>query len=182
MAAQNAVLHRVCPTYTARVKACAACGAPNPDGARFCVECGAAQGVPCAVCGAEIPDGAKFCPACGARVEPAARSGEERKVVTIMFSDVEGSTGLGERLDPERLKEVIGAYFAAMRREIEAEGGTVEKFVGDAVMAVFGVPASHEDDPLRAVRAAIRMRRSLGELNRRLEREHGVTLAIGPTR
>ncbi len=178
MAAQNAVLHRVCPTYTARVKACAACGAPNPDGARFCVECGAAQGVPCAVCGAEIPDGAKFCPACGARVEPAARSGEERKVVTIMFSDVEGSTGLGERLDPERLKEVIGAYFAAMRREIEAEGGTVEKFVGDAVMAVFGVPASHEDDPLRAVRAAIRMRRSLGELNRRLEREHGVTLAM----
>jgi class 3 adenylate cyclase/tetratricopeptide (TPR) repeat protein len=165
-------------TYTARVKACAACGAANPEGARFCVQCGAVLAAPCANCGAEIPEGARFCPACGRRVEPAAEAGEERKVVSILFSDVAGSTALGERLDPERLKEVIGAYFEAMRREIEAEGGTVEKFVGDAVMAVFGVPVAHEDDPRRALRAALRMRGALGELNRRLEHEHGVTLAM----
>jgi class 3 adenylate cyclase/tetratricopeptide (TPR) repeat protein len=172
-------VHRTNPrTYTAGVKSCAVCGAPNPEGAHFCVQCGAALAAPCANCGAEIPEGAKFCPACGRRVEQGAPAGEERKVVTILFSDVAGSTALGERLDPERLKEVIGAYFDAMRREIEAEGGTVEKFVGDAVMAVFGVPVAHEDDPRRALRAALRMRRALEELNLRLDREHGVMLAM----
>src|SRR5947207_2062133 len=108
----------------------------------------------------------------------ARGAGEERKVVTVLFSDVAGSTGLGERLDPERLKDVMGAYFEAMAREIEAEGGTVEKFIGDAVMAVFGVPVSHEDDPTRALRAALRMRRGLERLNRTLEADHGVTLEM----
>ena len=68
--------------------------------------------------------------------------------MTILFADVTSSTSLGERLDPERLQEVLAAYFGAMREEIEAEGGTVEKFIGDAVMAAFGVPTAHEDDPL----------------------------------
>ncbi len=99
-------------------------------------------------------------------------------MVTILFADVTGSTGLGERLDPERLTEVMGSYFDAMRREIEAEGGTVEKFIGDAIMAAFGVPSAHEDDPARALRAALRMRRRLEGLNRDLQRSHGVTLAI----
>jgi class 3 adenylate cyclase len=90
---------------------------------------------------------------------------QERRLVTILFADVTGSTGLGERLDPERLQEVLAAYFGAMREEIEAEGGTVEKFIGDAVMAAFGVPIAHEDDPIRALRAALRMRRRLADVN-----------------
>jgi class 3 adenylate cyclase len=109
--------------------------------------------------------------------EPAV-SGKERKLVTILFADVTGSTALGERLDPERLQEVMAAYFGAMREEIEAEGGTVEKFIGDAVMAAFGVPAAHEDDPARALRAARRMLLRLEDVNRGLERTHGTTLQI----
>ncbi len=96
--------------------------------------------------------------------------------MTILFADVTGSTGLAERLDPERLQEVMASYFAAMREAIEAEGGTVEKFIGDAVMAAFGVPTAHEDDPGRAVRAALAMRRALEELNRGLEKTHGLRL------
>jgi class 3 adenylate cyclase len=111
------------------------------------------------VCGAEVPAGARFCPACGSGLRAEAPSaGQERRLVTILFTDVTGSTGLGERLDPERLQEVMATYFGAMREEIEAEGGTVEKFIGDAVMAAFGVPVAHEDDPGRALRAALRMR------------------------
>jgi len=98
--------------------------------------------------------------------------------VTVLFCDVTGSTGLGEQLDPERLQEVLATYFAAMREEIEAEGGTVEKFIGDAVMAAFGVPTAHEDDPSRALRAALRMRRRLEEVNTGLQARFGVSLRI----
>ena len=96
----------------------------------------------------------------------------------MLFADVTGSTQLGERLDPEHLREVMARYFTAMREEIEAEGGTVEKFIGDAVMAVFGVPAVHEDDPIRALRAALRMRERLEEVNDQLLSTRGVTLQI----
>ena len=99
--------------------------------------------------------------------------GQERRLVTILFADVTGSTGLGERLDPERLQEVLATYFAAMREEIEAEGGTVEKFIGDAVMAAFGVPTAHEDDPARALRAALRMRERLGPVNDDMQARFG---------
>ena len=105
-------------------------------------------------------------------------AGQERRLVTILFADVTGSTGLGERLDPERLQEVLATYFGAMRQEIEAEGGTVEKFIGDAVMAAFGVPVAHEDDPARALRAALRMRGRLEDVNRELDRRLGVTLQV----
>ena len=88
-----------------------------------------------------------------------------RKTVTIVFSDVVGSTALGERLDPEALHGVIGRYGGAMQRVVELHGGRVEKFIGDAVMAVFGVPVLHEDDALRAVRAALEMRTALVDLN-----------------
>ena len=98
--------------------------------------------------------------------------------MTILFADVAGSTALGEQLDPERLRDVLDSFFAAMRREIEAEGGIVEKFIGDAVVAVFGVPTAHEDDPTRALRAALRMRRSLDRLNRSLEDVHAIRLAM----
>jgi len=98
--------------------------------------------------------------------------------VTVLFADVTGSTQLGERLDPEQLRAVMDTYFTAMRAEIEAEGGTVEKFIGDAVMAAFGVPVAHEDDPARALSAGLRMLERLPEVNRALERDHGVSLQI----
>ncbi|HEU4831619.1 MAG TPA: adenylate/guanylate cyclase domain-containing protein [Actinomycetota bacterium] len=127
-----------------------------------------------------MPVEARFCPACGSALEPLepVPAGQERRLVTILFADVTSSTSLGERLDPERLQEVLAAYFGAMREEIEAEGGTVEKFIGDAVMAAFGVPTAHEDDPSRALRAALRMRERLAEVNAELDRRFGVTLQI----
>jgi class 3 adenylate cyclase/tetratricopeptide (TPR) repeat protein len=101
-----------------------------------------------------------------------------RKTVTIVFSDVVGSTGLGERLDPESFQHVMTRYGSEMRRVLERHGGRVEKFIGDAVMAVFGVPVLHEDDALRAVRAALEMRAALADLNRELDRDYGVELGI----
>ena len=131
----------------------------------------------CPSCGEENSDRARFCQNCAtplAEVEPAS---EVRKVVTIVFADVTGSTALGEHLDPEALRRVMGRYFDEMAAVIERHGGTVEKFIGDAVMAVFGIPRLHEDDALRAVRSAAGMREALGALNVDLERDHGVGLA-----
>jgi class 3 adenylate cyclase/tetratricopeptide (TPR) repeat protein len=103
---------------------------------------------------------------------------EVRKTVTVVFTDVVGSTPLGERLDPEAMRAVMGRYFDRMRAVVERHGGTVEKFIGDAVMAVFGIPTLHEDDALRAVRAAAEMRDALSDLNRDLERERGVAIEM----
>ena len=161
------------------VTTCAACGTENTPDARFCSACGAPLATLCAECGAPLPADARFCPACGASVvDPGAVPSNERKLVTVLFADVTGSTTLGEQLDPEDLRAVFDTYFSAMREEIVAEGGTVEKFIGDAVMAAFGVPAAHEDDPSRAMRAALRMLRRLDEVNEELAAQHGVTLAI----
>ncbi len=98
--------------------------------------------------------------------------------MTVLFCDLVGSTALGERLDPETTRAVIARYFGLTREALERHGGTVEKFIGDAVMAIFGVPTLHEDDALRAVRAAADVRVELDVLNRQLERDHGLTLAI----
>jgi class 3 adenylate cyclase len=116
----------------------------------------------CAVCGYEAADAFNFCPDCG---EPAVPIGQEqRKVVTVLRCDVVGSTKLGEAVDPEALRALLARYFVEMKEIIERHGGTVEKFIGDAVMAVFGVPLVHEDDALRACRAAIEMREALPAL------------------
>jgi class 3 adenylate cyclase len=160
------------------VRRCRVCGAENPGDARFCVECGSSLADRCESCGLELPHEARFCPACGTRVPPAAPPGEERKLVTVLFADLVGSTALGARLDPEHLGEVTDAFFGAMRQEIERQGGTVEKFIGDAVMSVFGVPVAHEDDPTRALLAALRMQQRLSDLNRTLEPLHGFTLEM----
>ena len=111
----------------------------------------------CPACGTENREHAKFCPECGSplgAVDSGRITRESRKVVTILFADVAGSTELGAELDAETLRALLDRYFAVMRAIIEAHGGTVEKFIGDAVMAVFGIPVIHEDDALRAVRAA----------------------------
>jgi class 3 adenylate cyclase/tetratricopeptide (TPR) repeat protein len=111
----------------------------------------------CPSCGAENPEGFRFCGSCGAALVEAMPAREVRKTVTVLFCDVVGSTALGERVDPEPLRRLMGNYYEQMRAIVERHGGTVEKFIGDAVMAVFGVPQSHEDDALRAVRASAEM-------------------------
>ena len=127
----------------------------------------------CERCGVESPSGFRFCGACGAPLpEETVALRQTRKVVTALFCDVTGSTALGEELDPEVLRGVMNRYFAVIRTTIERHGGTVEKFIGDAVMAVFGIPIVREDDALRAVRAAAEIRERMPEV----AEEVGVTL------
>src|SRR6187551_3310057 len=126
-------------SWRSSVPACPSCGHENSERARFCEECGSPLGGP-----------------------PPSR--EQRKTVTVLFCDVTGSTALGESTDPEALRALLARYFERMKGIIESHGGTVEKFIGDAVMAVFGVPQVREDDALRACRAAVEMRDALPEL------------------
>src|SRR4051812_31121297 len=109
----------------------------------------------CRVCGFEADDSFKFCPSCGSPLGAPPR--EERKVVTALFCDLVGFTSLSEAADPEDLDRALSTYFELARGQIERHGGVVEKFIGDAVVGVFGVPVVHEDDPERAVRAALRI-------------------------
>ena len=132
--------------------------------------------VRCPSCGEDNPERFRHCGNCGAALGASSVARETRKIVTILFTDVTGSTTLGEQLDPESLRDVMGRYFASMREVIERHGGTVEKYIGDAVMAVFGVPLIHDEDALRAVRAAVEMRKALERLNVGLLAERGVTL------
>jgi class 3 adenylate cyclase/tetratricopeptide (TPR) repeat protein len=127
----------------------------------------------CANCGTENVQGAKFCSECAAPLAASTGGGEKRKTVTVLFCDLTGSTAMGEALDPERLRVVLAGYFERMKAIVELHGGSVEKFIGDAVMAVFGVPVLHEDDALRAVRAAVEMRDALPGLG--LQGRIGVT-------
>ncbi len=121
----------------------------------------------CASCGTENPKGVKFCHECGSAL--AAPGETRRRLVTALFCDLVGSTELGERLDAELLRKVLDRYYHAMRAAIQRHGGTVEKFIGDAVVGTFGVPEAHEDDALRAVRAALEMREAAAELDREIE-------------
>jgi class 3 adenylate cyclase/tetratricopeptide (TPR) repeat protein len=118
----------------------------------------------CPRCGRDNPDGFRFCGFCAAPLAAPPAIGEQRKTVTVLFCDVVGSTALGESTDPEALRSLLARYFEQMRAIIERHGGSVEKFIGDAVMAVFGVPTVHEDDALRSVRAAMEMREALPAL------------------
>jgi class 3 adenylate cyclase/tetratricopeptide (TPR) repeat protein len=131
----------------------------------------------CPNCGEENPDRFRLCGFCGTPLHAAPEPAREiRKTVTIVFSDLVGSTAIGERLDSESLRAVMSRYFDVMQAELERHGGTVEKFIGDAVMAVFGLPNLHEDDAERAVRAAAGMQAALADLNSELETRFGVTL------
>ena len=131
----------------------------------------------CSRCGSLNRDDSIFCDICDAQLTLRyAESGEARKVVTVLFTDVIGSTEMGEALDPESLRRVMSRYFDEMSAVVQRHGGTVEKFIGDAVMAVFGAPTAHEDDALRAVRAAVEMREALGVLNASLLRTWDVAL------
>src|SRR6266511_4995709 len=133
--------------------------------------------VTCPSCGEENPERFRLCGCCGSALKPAAAAQEVRKTVTVVFCDLKGSTALGERLDSEALREVMSRYFEEMSAALELHGGTIEKYIGDAIMAVFGLPVVHEDDALRAVRAAAEMKRRLAALNDELQTRWGVTFA-----
>jgi adenylate cyclase len=151
---------------------CSNCGFDNPEGFRFCGSCGQSLVVACPHCGAEVPPGMRFCGSCGKPVGevgstgavqapsvqiPSVQMPSERRPVTILFADLVGFSTLAEHLDPEELRALMTETFADLTREVEVRGGVVEKFIGDAVMAVFGAPTAHEDDPDRAVEAAVGM-------------------------
>ena len=133
----------------------------------------------CPRCGEENPASARFCSACGSAltVEPGPAF-EVRKTVTILFCDLTGSTSIGEAHDPEQLRRVMSRYYEEARAVLERHGGQVEKFIGDAVMAVFGIPVLHEDDALRALRAALELREAFAVLNEELERSFGLRLRV----
>jgi class 3 adenylate cyclase len=120
----------------------------------------------CSNCNEDNPAGARFCASCGSPLdEPAGERRDERKIVTVLFVDLVGFTARAERLDPEDVRAILNTYYARLRSEIEPYGGVVEKFIGDAVMAVFGAPTAHGDDPERAVRAAFAVREAVAQLN-----------------
>ena len=133
----------------------------------------------CPRCGERNPEAARFCAACGSSLPPPPTTPlETRKTVTVLFCDVTGSTALGERQDPEQVRRVLSRYYEVSRDVLQRHGGTVEKFVGDAVMAVFGAPVLHEDDALRALRAAAELRDAIAVLNEDLEVVYGVQIAV----
>ncbi|HET9680448.1 MAG TPA: adenylate/guanylate cyclase domain-containing protein, partial [Candidatus Limnocylindrales bacterium] len=163
---------------------CANCGTANPADGRFCVECGSPLAATCPVCGSAVAPGAKFCGSCGSRMpgpgvpssrddpgrvdatsgrdgpEPAQaapHAGTERRVVSVLFADLVGFTAMSAGMDAESVREIQGRYFERAREIVERYGGSIEKFIGDAVMAVWGAPTAHEDDAERAVRAALEL-------------------------
>ena len=152
---------------------CPACGTEQPPGSRFCNQCGTTLAVACAQCGAQLPSGSRFCNSCGAPAAASApadpapeptgahhgeRSGTaQRRVTSVLFCDLVGFTTLSEERDHEETRELLSQYFDEARRTVARYGGTVEKFIGDAVMAVWGVPTAHEDDAERAVRAGLEL-------------------------
>jgi class 3 adenylate cyclase/tetratricopeptide (TPR) repeat protein len=132
----------------------------------------------CPACGQKSPEQARFCPSCGTALTTAPPRAEERKVITILFTDLVGFTSKAEQLDPEAVRGMLDPYYAELRKELERHGGTVEKFIGDAVMAIFGAPVAHEDDAERAVRAAFAIQTAVATMNA-ADPELGLRVRIG---
>jgi class 3 adenylate cyclase/tetratricopeptide (TPR) repeat protein len=155
-------------------RACPTCGADNPVEALFCGHCGSRVGRKCPSCSAVVAPDVAFCTTCGEELEPApALPTEERKIVSVLFADLVGFTARAEQLDPEEVRALLDTYHVTVRHELERFGGTMEKFIGDAAVGLFGAPLAHEDDPERAVRAALAIREAAGDL--------GETVRIGIT-
>jgi class 3 adenylate cyclase/tetratricopeptide (TPR) repeat protein/ribosomal protein L40E len=168
---------------------CPNCAAENPDRARFCMSCGAELAPLCPSCGAENPAGAKFCIECGTALTdaavpapaaaPAAEAPpEERRQATILFADLSGYTAAAERMDPEAVKALVDRTLRRLGEEIERFGGSIDKFIGDNVMGVFGAPTAHEDDPERAVRAGLAMQDAMEGANRESKEKYGVEFSL----
>jgi class 3 adenylate cyclase len=132
----------------------------------------------CVVCGVENPDQARFCMACAAPLATDGGDRRERRVVSVLFADIVGYTERSERSDVEDVEDLLRGYYAMLRRDLERHGGVVEKFIGDAVVAVFGAPTAHEDDPERAVRAGFAIQESVRELRARAAVEIQVRVGI----
>jgi class 3 adenylate cyclase len=163
---------------------CPKCGASNREGAKFCSRCGTSLASGCPACGAHIEPGDAFCAECGtplgATAPPpqAAAPAAERRLVSVLFADLVGFTTLSESRDAEEVRELLSRYFDTSRRLIELYGGTVEKFIGDAVMAVWGTPTATEDDAERAVRAALDLVTSVAALGEEFD-AHDLQLRAG---
>src|ERR687893_284172 len=143
---------------------CGSCGTENPAGASFCMACGARLERRCPNCGAAAPPEARFCMSCGTQLDQVAAAApppprapeqppEERRQVTVLFADLSGYTAVAERMDPEAVKALVNRALMRLGQEVERYGGTVDKYIGDNVMAIFGAPVAHEDDGEREVLA-----------------------------
>lgn len=156
---------------------CPRCQAVIPDESKFCRECGEKQFSVCATCGSDVPSGRRVCARCGCPVSPASgtetaslRFPGERRHITVLFSDLSAQSSLSEYLDPEEAKEFMGKLFAEISGIIGRYDGFTEKYVGDAIMAVFGALKTHEDDPIRAIKAAQEIHEKVKDLHREFER------------
>jgi class 3 adenylate cyclase/tetratricopeptide (TPR) repeat protein len=172
---------------------CAACGTENPAGARFCMSCGNTLERRCPNCGTPAPPEARFCMSCGAALDgtftptaPAPPTAsvssippEERRQVTVLFADLSGYTAFAERMDPEAVKSLVDRALLRLGQEVKRYGGTVDKYIGDNVMAIFGAPVAHEDDAERAVRAGLGMQDAMGEVNAGLPSGAHFALRVG---
>lgn len=171
---------------------CGQCGSANRAGARFCGGCGLPLTRRCAACQADLDPGLRFCDECGTPVGadhtstpavpapsvPGGTDGAVRKTVTVLFCDLGGSTGFGERTDPEVARQVLARYYALLQEIIDAHDGSVAKFMGDGMMATFGIPEIAEDDAIRAVRAGVDVQRRFATFAAEVEREHGEALVL----
>ena len=151
----------------------------------FCGECGAKLESICPNCKSQNPPQFKFCGKCGHRLEeplpkenPIPPSDSERKHVTVLFTDMSGYTAMTEKLDPEEVKEIMGKIFGEISKVVAKYGGFIEKFIGDAVMALFGVPKSHEDDPVRAIKVAREIHEIVSFISPQYEKRIGKPFAM----
>ena len=161
---------------------CAACEHDNPEGARFCAQCGTPLARTCPACGITVDPEQRFCSGCGARLGTAgARAAEndaERRQATVVFSDLSGYTALNESLDPEEVEAIMQRVKDAATRVFEVQGGTVNQFVGDEIMALFGIPVARRDDAVRAARAALALHASINEIAAEVAARIGRTLTM----
>ena len=167
---------------------CRKCHTENPEGSKFCLECGESLDHKCPHCNNELPLSAKFCNSCGQRIDkpaeltkPISVTDDERKYVTVLFCDLSGYTSMSEKLDPEEVKEIMGRIFGEISQVVAKYGGFIEKFVGDAVMALFGATKAHEDDPVRAIKAAREIHEIIKGISPTLEKKIGrpITMHTG---
>ena len=164
---------------------CPQCQFPNREGVQFCEKCGAKMDFDCPNCGTKVPLDREFCGQCGKRLaefveteKKVVESEGERKHVTVLFSDLSGYTTMAEKMDPEELKETTSRIFSEISTVIDKYEGFVEKYAGDAVMAIFGVPKTHEDDPVRAIRTAREIHDIVDRLSPKVETRIGQPISM----
>src|SRR5580704_6757945 len=200
--ARRSLTRRPRRPYAQGTVRCSRCQEDNPSRAKFCLACGARLATSCPSCGAEAPEGARFCPACGGSLQAGAAAAPrvpesytprhlaekiltsraslqgERKPVTVLFCDLVSSTALAERLGPDGMHALLGAFFERALAEVHRYEGTINQFLGDGLMALFGAPIAHEDHARRAVLAAVGIQRALSEYRRQLASERRVNFQV----